>query len=77
MITCAIEAHEEIDVAIIDIPCAYLHADTEEHLIMLIQGMLVDLISMIDTNLDINFVIINSKGESMLYVKIQKALYGL
>ena len=77
MITCAIEVHEEIDVAIIDIPCVYLPANTEEHVILLIQGMLVDLISMIYPKLYINFVIINSKGESMLYVKIQKSLYGL
>ena len=77
MITCAIKAHEEIDVAIIDIPCVYLQANTEEHVILLIQGMLVDLISMIYPKLYINFVIINSKGESMLYVKIKKSLYGL
>ena len=36
-----------------------------------------DPVSMIYQKLYIKFVIINSKGESMFYIKIQKALYAL
>ena len=62
---------------VIDIPGAYLQADTDEHVIMLLKGSLVDLMAMIDPNLYRKFVVINSKGESMLYVKIQKVRYAL
>ena len=75
MITCTKAAHEERDVATIDITGAYLNADIYEHVIMLIQGMLADLMAMIDPNLYIKFVIINIKRESMFYIKIQKAIY--
>ena len=61
--------------AIIDIPGAYLHANIYEHVIMLLQGSLAELMAIIDPNLYIKFVIINIKRESMFYIKIQKAIY--
>ena len=48
MITSAIEAHEERDVAIIDIPGAFLHALTDEEIYMLIRGPLEELMVMVD-----------------------------
>ena len=63
--------------AIIDIPGAYLHDDIYEHVIMLLQGNLAKLMAMIDPNLYIKFGTFNINRESMLYVKIQKAIYGL
>ena len=44
---------------------------------MLLKVRLPDPVSMIYQKLYIKFVIINSKGESMFYIKIQKALYAL
>ena len=41
MITSAIEAHEERDVEIIDIPGAFLHVLTDEDIYMLLRGTLV------------------------------------
>ena len=63
--------------AIIYIPGTYLHVNTDEHVIMLIKVRLADLMTMIYQNLYRKFVIIKRKGESTMYVKIQKALYGL
>ena len=44
---------------------------------MLLKVRLAELMTMIQTNLYRKFVIINRKGEIILYVKLQKALYGL
>ncbi len=38
--TCALEASEGRDVAVIDLPGAFLHADCNEHVIMRFQGRL-------------------------------------
>ena len=46
-------------------------------MIVLLKGRLAYLMAIIDPNLYSKFVIINRKGEIMLYVQIQKALYGL
>ena len=43
---------------------------------MLLQGNLAELMAMIDPNLYIKFGTFNINRESMLYVKIQKAIYG-
>ena len=42
MITSAIEAHEEQDVAIIDIPGEFLHVHIDELIYMLLRGPLVE-----------------------------------
>ena len=62
---------------IINIPGAYLHIDIYEHEIILLEGSLEEMMSLIYKNMYSKFVVINSKGGSILYVKIQKALYGL
>ena len=48
MITSAIESHKERDVAIIDIPGAFLHALTDEEIYMLLHGPLAELMVMVD-----------------------------
>ena len=51
MITSAIKAHEEINVATINIPGAYLHTNNDEYLIMLLRGRLTELMAMVDPKL--------------------------
>ena len=48
MIPSAIEAHEERNVAIIDIPGTFLHALTDEEIFMLLCGRLAELMVMVD-----------------------------
>ena len=62
--------------AIIDITGAYLHDDKDEHIIILLKVRLAYLMEMIEPKLYRKFFIINIKGGIMLYIKIQKALYG-
>ena len=46
-----IECHERMDVEIIDIPGAYLHTDTYEHVTMLLKGRLAKLMETDDQNI--------------------------
>ena len=46
-ITSVINAKEDRQVAVVDLPGAFLHADTDEDVIMLIKGMLAKLMTMV------------------------------
>ena len=77
ILTSTIEAHEERDVAVIDVPNAFLNANNNEKTLMLLKGKLAELMVQIDPKLYRKHIITSSKGEPMLYVKLSKALYGL
>ena len=77
MITSAIEAHEERNVVTLDLPGAFLHTDLDEDVVMLLKDELVELMVKIDPKLYRPYVITTSKGTKLLYVKMQKAMYGL
>ena len=77
IVTSVIEVNEERDGATLDLPGAYLHAENDEHITMLLKGKLAELLLQVDPSLYRKYVITNSKGEPMLYVKLAKALYGL
>ena len=62
--------------AIIDITGAYLHDDKDEHIIILLKVRLAYLMEMIDQSFIESFLLSISRGGIMLYIKIQKALYG-
>jgi hypothetical protein len=68
MIQSAIDAHEGRHVVTCDIPEAFLHADLDEEVVMLLRGQLADLMVYLRKT---------AKGESILYVKMLKAMYGL
>jgi hypothetical protein len=77
MITSAIDAHEGRVVVTCDIPGAFLHADLDEEVIMLLRGQLADLMVQVDPELYGPYLRKSKKGESILYVKMLKAMYGL
>ena len=77
LITSAMEAHNHCDIATIDLPGAFLHTDNDEDTIMLLRGKLAELLVQIDPTVYRKYVITSSRGEPMLYVKLQKAIYGL
>ena len=61
---------------IIYITGTYLNDNMYENVIMSLKTRLAELMAMIEPNLYKNFVVVNIKGDIMLYVKIYKALYG-
>jgi hypothetical protein len=76
LITATIDAFERRDVAIVDVPIAFLMADMDEEVIMCLRGCLAELMVKTAPNIYRKFILIDNKGNSILYVKLQKALYG-
>ena len=76
-ITTTFKSAEGREVAIVDLPCAYLSADMvdKEEALMVLQGPLADLMARTSPEVYYKFITINTLGRKLLYVKLQKALY--
>ena len=63
----------------IDIPGAFLHAEQQDdkNVIMKLTGKLAELMAAVEPKLYRKHIIYNSKGRAELYVRIQRAIYGL
>jgi hypothetical protein len=75
-ITSTIDAKENRKVVTIDIPGAFLHADNEDYVIMKMVGTLAELMVKTNPKMYRQYVILE-KGKSVLYLRLQKALYGM
>ena len=75
MLTATIDTLEGRDVAVVDIPGEYLSADMDDEVHVVFRGTLADMIVMADLELYRPFVSYET-GKPVLYVRIQKALYG-
>ena len=60
----------------IDIPGAFLHADNKDYVIMKMVGTLAELMVKVNPKIYRQYVILE-KGKSVLYLCLQKALYGM
>ena len=71
-----IDAHEGIDVAIFDVPGAYLNANIPEDKFILlnIEGEFVDIMCEVNSKHKKNIRVYN--GVKLIYLRILKALYG-
>ena len=76
-ITAVIDAHEGRDIACFDIPGAFLHANIDKDITMVPKGRLAELMVQVVPNLYTKYITFDKKGAAILYVKMQKALYGL
>ena len=63
IITSTIEAHEGHGVAVADLSNAFLHADNNERLLMILEGKLAELMVQIDPQIYQKYVITISNGE--------------
>ena len=75
MLTAAIDALEGRDVAVVDIPGAYLSTDMDDELHVVFIGTLAEMMVLADLALYQPFVSYE-KGKPVLYVRLQKALHG-
>jgi hypothetical protein len=75
MLSCVIDAKEGRDVAIIDIPGAFMHADMDEIVHMRLDGKMAELLLRINPAMYKKFST-NENGKRVLYVRLRKALYG-
>jgi hypothetical protein len=81
LLTCVIDAKEERDTAVVDIPNAFIQTNVktgpdEERIIMKIQGVLVDMLVEMDPQLYGPHVVYEN-GKKTLYVQVLKAIYGM
>jgi hypothetical protein len=74
-LTAVIDALEERDVAVLDVPGAFMQADMDELVHVRFTGKMVDLLLDIDPVM-YGPCISYEKGEKVLYVELLKALYG-
>jgi hypothetical protein len=70
-------AHESRNVATCDIPGAFLHADNPDYVLMQLDGILAEMMVKIAPSMYRKFVTTNAKGKSVLYVQLEKAVYGM
>ena len=75
MLSCAIDAKETRYVAIKDVPGAFLHADMEGIVHMMLEGEIAELIVKLDSSYA-EYVWYDRRGKPMIYVQLKKALYG-
>ena len=79
ILTSMIDAMEEREVAIVDIPNAFIQTevtDENKRVIVRICGMLVDILVKIAPDIYRDYVKVNKKGEKQILVERLNALYG-
>ena len=77
IMTCAIDAHQEQDNAIVDVGHAFLHADNDKNILVKLRGKIVELPVQLEPVMYRKYVTTGPNGEPILYVRLLKALYGL
>ena len=75
LITLMVDALENRDVATSDVPGAFLHSDMDEDVTVIVDGALVELLVQ-SNNKYAKFVHICRDGKKVVFLKLDKALYG-
>jgi hypothetical protein len=76
-VTATIAAKERRKVRCYDVPSAFVNTDVDKDVIMVLKGELADLMTQIAPEVYRKYVTVDRMGTPILYVKLQKALYGL
>ena len=76
MLSCCVDAKEGRCVAVTDIPGAFLHADMNERIHMVMEGTVAEQVAKLEPTIYRKYVWHDKKGKPMLYVRLKKALYG-
>jgi hypothetical protein len=76
-ITLAIAASEKRHMRCYDVPSAFVNMDIDENVLMVLRGELVEMMVDIAPQIYCKYITLDRRGTPMLYVKLQKALYGL
>ena len=75
--TGVIDAKDMRAIAILDIANAFLHAENDEKIPMLLRGRLAEMMVQVDPSMYRKYVTYSPNGQAMLYVRLSKALYGM
>lgn len=76
-ITGTINAYKERDVATCDLPGAFLHTLTDEHVIMVLRRELAKLMIKLDPKMYMKYITMMKSGQPILYIKLFTSVYGL
>ncbi len=71
-----IDARENREVVTINILRAFFHPTNKDYVVMQMNGTLAKLMVQTDPKLYRNYLL-NKKGKTVLYLRLQKALYGI
>jgi hypothetical protein len=75
-VTAAIDERENSEMVTIDIPSAFLHATNDDYVVMCMKRTLAELMAKTDPKL-YRIYLTDKKGKRVLYLRLQKALYGM
>ena len=76
MLSCTIGTKENRYVVVSDIPTAFLHADMEDKIHMLLEGTVTEMIVKLDPTIHRKHICFNKHGKPMLYVSLRKLYMG-
>ncbi len=76
-ITTTIAAKEWQRVRCYNVPSAFVNTDVDKDVLMVLKGELAEMMVQIALEIYRKYVTLDKKGTKILYVKLQKALYGL
>ncbi len=69
--------HKNCDVTSCEIPSAFLQAIIPDFLLMRLDSILAELMVKVTPNLYCKYIMANAKGKKILYVQLEKAVYGM
>ena len=72
-----IAANEKRFVRCYDEPGAFLHTESDENVLMVLRGELAEIMKHISPQIYRPYVKMDKKGTPILYVRLNKAMYGL
>ena len=75
-LTAIINALEDRNVAVLDVPGAFMQADINELVHVRFKGEMVNMLLQIDNEMYKDYVMMEKKGEQVMYMELLKALYG-
>ena len=76
-LTGVIEANKNQAMSTIDVGNAFIQADNDERILMLLRGKVAELMVRVNPTLYRPYISYSKKGIPMLYVRLSKALYGM
>ncbi len=76
-ITAVVDTHKGCNIACFDIAGAFLHADLDKNITKILKRKLSKLMVHVAPNLYRKYITVDRQGTAILYVKMQKAIYGL
>ncbi len=79
LLTLIVDAHKGRDVAVVDIPNAFIQTrvdDAKDRVIIRITGVIVDWLVQVASKVYASYVATNSKGINSLLVECYNAIYG-